>query len=577
MSDVALTIDGKSVCASPGMTILEAARTVGIKIPTLCWHADLGQPSVCRVCVVEIEGQNTLQPACSYPVSQGMVVRTNTPKVRKARRMAVELLLAHHPDDCLSCQRNLKCELQQLAADFGIREVRVERVLRELPKDESTPSIVRDADKCINCRRCIEACEDVQGVAVLSTANRGFESVVLPAFGDDLDSVVCVFCGQCTLACPTGAIIERDDTRRVWDVLADPKMHVVVQTAPAIRASLGEELGLAAGTVVTGKLVAALRRLGFDRVFDTDFTADLTIMEEGHELLERIEKGNAPLPLLTSCSPGWINFIERFYPDLLPHVSTCKSPQQMFGAVAKTYYAEHAEIDPGRIFVVSIMPCTAKKYECERPEMRSSGFQDVDVVLTTRELGRMIREVGIDFDSLPEEDYDDPLGISTGAAAIFGATGGVMEAALRTVYAVVTGTELPEDAMEFHDVRGLEGIKEVAVEIDGVTVKAAVAHGLSNARKIMDKISAGDAPWHFVEIMCCPGGCVGGGGQPIGTVMSSRADRGEALYEVDRDMPLRASHTNPAVLRLYEEFLGRPLSERSHELLHTHYTAKKSR
>ncbi|MDD2201594.1 MAG: NADH-dependent [FeFe] hydrogenase, group A6 [Firmicutes bacterium] len=576
MSDIALTIDGKSVCASLGMTILDAARTVGIRIPTLCWHEDLGKPSVCRVCVVEIEGQNTLQPACSYPVSQGMVVRTNTPKVRKARRMAVELLLAHHPDDCLSCQRNLKCELQQLAADFGIREIRFERVLRELPKDESSPSLVRDADKCINCRRCIEACEDVQGVAVLSTANRGFDSVVLPAFGDDLNSVVCVFCGQCTLACPTGAIAERDDTRRVWDALADPEIHVIVQTAPAIRTSLGEELGLPAGTVVTGKLVAALRRLGFDRVFDTDFTADLTIMEEGHELLERIEKGDAPLPLLTSCSPGWINFIERFYPDLLPHVSTCKSPQQMFGAVAKTYYAEHAEIDPGRLFVVSIMPCTAKKYECVRPEMRSSGFQDVDVVLTTRELGRMIREVGIDFESLSEEDYDDPLGISTGAAAIFGATGGVMEAALRTVYAVVTGTELPEDGMEFHDVRGLDGIKEAAVEIEGATIRAAVAHGLSNARKVMERISAGDAPWHFVEIMCCPGGCVGGGGQPIGTVMSSRADRGEALYEVDRDMPLRTSHTNPAVLKLYEEFLGRPLSERSHELLHTHYTAKKS-
>jgi len=576
MSDITLTIDGKSVCASPEMTILEAARTVGIKIATLCWHEDLGSPSVCRVCVVEIEGQNTLQPACSYPVSQGMTVRTNTPRVRNARRMAIELLLAHHPDDCLSCQRNLKCELQQLAADFGIREIRFERVSRKIPRDESTPSLVRDADKCINCRRCIEACEKIQGVAVLSTVNRGFDSVVLPAFGDDLDSVVCVLCGQCTLACPTGAIVERDDTGRVWDALADPNMHVVVQTAPAIRASLGEELGLPAGSIVTGKLVAALRKIGFDRVFDTDFAADLTIMEEGHELLDRIQKGNAPLPLLTSCSPGWINFVERFYPDLLPHVSTCKSPQQMFGAVAKTYYAERADIDPARIFVVSIMPCTAKKYECQRPEMRSSGFQDVDAVLTTRELGRMIREIGIDFDSLPEEEYDAPMGISTGAGAIFGATGGVMEAALRTVYAVVTGRELSEDGLEFHDVRGLEGIKEAEVDLEGATVRVAIAHGLGNARKVMETIRTGEAPWQFVEIMCCPGGCVGGGGQPIGTVMSSRAERGQALYEVDREMPLRESHKNPAVLALYQEFLDWPLSERSHELLHTHYTPKKS-
>ena len=545
MSDITLTIDGKSVCASPEMTILEAARTVGIKIATLCWHEDLGSPSVCRVCVVEIEGQNTLQPACSYPVSQGMTVRTNTPRVRNARRMAIELLLAHHPDDCLSCQRNLKCELQQLAADFGIREIRFERVSRKIPRDESTPSLVRDADKCINCRRCIEACEKIQGVAVLSTVNRGFDSVVLPAFGDDLDSVVCVLCGQCTLACPTGAIVERDDTGKVWDALADPNMHVVVQTAPAIRASLGEELGLPAGSIVTGKLVAALRKIGFDRVFDTDFAADLTIMEEGHELLDRIQKGNAPLPLLTSCSPGWINFVERFYPDLLPHVSTCKSPQQMFGAVAKTYYAERADIDPARIFVVSIMPCTAKKYECQRPEMRSSGFQDVDAVLTTRELGRMIREIGIDFDSLPEEEYDAPMGISTGAGAIFGATGGVMEAALRTVYAVVTGRELSEDGLEFHDVRGLEGIKEAEVDLEGATVRVAIAHGLGNARKVMETIRTGEAPWQFVEIMCCPGGCVGGGGQPIGTVMSSRAERGQALYEVDREMPLRESHKNP--------------------------------
>lgn len=576
LADVTLTIDGKTVSAHVGTTILEAARAVGIKIPTLCFHEDLGRPAVCRVCVVEVAGQKTFQPACAYPVSNGMVVRTNTPAVREARRLAVELLLAHHPDDCLSCARNLNCELQSLASDLGIREIRFERITRGLPDDTSTPSIVRHPDRCINCRRCIEACDDVQGVAALGMVNRGFDSVVMPAYQDDLSDAVCALCGQCTLACPVGAIVERDDTDRVWAAIADPDIHVVVQTAPAIRVSLGEELGLPAGSVVTGKMVAALRRLGFDRVFDTDFTADLTIMEEGYELLDRIGAGDA-LPLITSCSPGWIKFIEHFYPELLPHVSTCKSPQQMFGALAKTYYAEHAGIDPGRIFVVSIMPCTAKKFECQRPEMRASGRQDVDVVLTTRELGRMIRMAGIDIASLPEEEFDAPLGISTGAGAIFGATGGVMEAALRTVYETITGSTLSREALEFTGVRGLSGVKEATVDVGGTPVSVAVGHGLANARKILERIAAGSAPWHFVEIMCCPGGCVGGGGQPIGTVMSTRAERGQALYQVDRDMPIRTSHRNPAVLALYQDFLGRPLSDRAHELLHTHYTPRKER
>lgn len=574
MSDITLTIDDQLVQVAPGTTILEAARSIGVNIPTLCWHEDLGSPAVCRVCVVEIVGMRTLQPACSYPVAPNMVVSTNSPLVRKARKMAVELLLAHHPDDCLACVRNLQCELQQLASDLGIRKIRFERITRNLPLDESSPAIVRDPNKCINCRRCIEVCEKVQGVEALSMINRSFDTVVMPAFELGLSDVVCALCGQCILACPTGAITERDDTSLVWKALSDPAKHVVVQTAPAIRVSLGEELGLKPGSIVTGKMVAALRRMGFDRVFDTDFTADLTIMEEGHELLNRLGAGKA-LPLITSCSPGWIKYIEHFYPELLRHISSCKSPQQMFGALAKTYYAKKANLDPADVFVVSVMPCTAKKFEAQRPEMHSSGFRDVDVVLTTRELGRMLKETGINFESLPAEDFDSPLGISTGAGAIFGATGGVMEAALRTVYEVVTGKELALEDLEFDEVRGLEGVKEATVNLNGTEVKVAVAHGLSNAKKVLEQIKSGEAPWHFVEVMCCPGGCVGGGGQPIGTVMTTRAERGSALYTADRDMELRLSHKNPAVIALYEEFLQKPLSERSHELLHTHYTPRK--
>lgn len=573
MSDITLMIDNKQVQVKPGSTILEAARKAGVNIPTLCWHEDLGTPSVCRVCVVEIVGMRTLQPACSYLVAEGMKVRTNSPIVRKARKMAVELLLAHHPDDCLTCTRNLKCELQELAFELGIRDVRFARIQRGIPQDESSPSIIRDPDKCINCRRCLEVCQEVQGVAALSLVNRGFDTVVMPAYEAGLMDVVCVMCGQCSLVCPTGAIIERDDTAFVWEALADSSKHVIVQTAPAIRASLGEELGLPSGSIVTGKMVAALRQLGFDRVFDTDFAADLTIMEEGHELLERLNNGGV-LPLITSCSPGWIKYAEHFYPQLLPNISTCKSPQQMFGALAKTYYAEKAGVDPADIFMVSIMPCTAKKFEIQRPEMKSSGYKDVDVVLTTRELGRMLREAGIEFANLQEEEFDDPLGISTGAGAIFGATGGVMEAALRTVYEVTTGKALTDENIEFHDVRGLEGVKEATVNINGKALNVAVSHGLGNAKKVLEQINSGDASWQFIEIMCCPGGCVGGGGQPIGTKMDTRAKRATALYELDRDMEFRLSHKNEAVQILYKEFLDHPLSKRSHELLHTHYTIR---
>jgi NADH-quinone oxidoreductase subunit G/NADP-reducing hydrogenase subunit HndD len=572
MEMVKVTVDGREIQVPKGSTMLEAAKKAGINIPTLCFHEDLGVKAMCRICVVEVVGARTLQTACSQPVSDGMVILTNTPAVRQARKINLELLLSNHPQDCLNCVRNQRCELQALADKLGVQQQRFQPKTKiEYPIDTSTAALIRDPEKCILCRRCVEVCHQVQSVGAIAPANRGINTVIAPAGGVDLNDVACVQCGQCALVCPVGAIYEQDHTKRVWAALADPDKHVVVQTAPAIRVSIGEEFGLEPGQVSTGKLVAVLRRLGFDRVFDTDFTADLTIIEEGHELLERLNNGGM-LPMITSCSPGWIKFIEHFYPEYVNHLSTCKSPQQMFGALAKTYYAEKAGIDPKDIYVVSIMPCTAKKFECERPEMTDSGYPDVDAVLTTRELAKMIRETGLDFNKLPDEEYDDPFGITTGAGVIFGASGGVMEAALRTVYEVVTKETLP--SLDFTAVRGLEGIKEAEVDLKGTKVKVAVANGLGNARKLMDLIKEGKADYHFIEIMCCPGGCIGGGGQPIPTTNEIRKKRIKAIYEADAGLPLRKSHENPAVKTLYEEFLEKPLGEKSHHLLHTDYTKR---
>lgn len=562
------TIDGIETQVPQGSTILEAARTVGIKIPTLCWHPDQAVKANCRICVCEVEGFRNLPAACSTPVSEGMVVRTRTPRVIQARRTILELILASHPQDCLNCSRSGNCELQDLAAVYTPAPPRFAPNHRRLPVDMSTSAMVRDPNKCILCCRCLETCSTTQSVFALGLAHRGFETMVVPTMGKPLADSPCVLCGQCIHACPVGAIYERQQLDDLLRAIADPQRVVVTQIAPAVRVALSEEWEGPAGHLSMESLVASLRQAGFDYVLHTNFTADLTVMEEGTELLARLEE-KGPLPMITSCSPGWINFCETFYPDLLPHLSTCKSPQQMFGALVKTYWAEKMKIDPAQIYSVSIMPCTAKKHEASRPEMNASGYRDVDLVLTTREIRRLFKMSCIDGRDKAVSRFDSWMGTYSGAGAIFGATGGVMEAALRTVYELSTGHEWEE--LTFSAVRGMQEIKEAEIDLNGTAIRVAVAHGLSNARLLMDQVRAGRSPYHFIEIMACPGGCIGGGGQPLTKTTAHRAERLEALYREDEWSAVRKSHENPDVQRLYEDYLQEPLGHRCHDLLHTHY------
>ena len=584
MDKVNVTVNGIEVSVPKDYTVLMAAREAGVDIPTLCYLKDINEVAACRVCVVEadIKGvpMRNLPASCVLQVQDGMNIRTNTQKVRKAVKMNVELILANHDRECLTCKRNQTCELQKLCDELGIQKERFDGDRREKHVDDLSPSIVRDSGKCILCGRCINVCRKVQGVGVIDFANRGFRTEVAPAFGYSMNDADCLFCGQCVQACPVGALTEKDHVQAVWDAIDDPEKVVVVQTAPAVRVGLGEEFGLPVGTPVTGKMVAALRRLGFDRVFDTNFSADLTIMEEGTEFLSRVKNGGV-LPMMTSCSPGWIRYCEMNYPEFLPNLSTCKSPQQMFGAIVKSYYAKKQHISRDKIVSVSIMPCTAKKFECTRPEMEADGYRDVDYVLTTRELASMIKQARIKFEMLPEETPDPILGEGTGAAVIFGVTGGVMEAALRTVADVLYEKDL--DEFEYYEVRGLEGIKfaTVNVPIDGtpVDVKVAVAHGTANAGKLLDAVKAGEVEVHFIEVMTCSGGCIHGGGQPHVSAKSRmienpRVARTEGIYSEDKRLPERKSHKNKEVQDLYAEFLGEPNGHLSHKYLHTSYSPR---
>jgi NADP-reducing hydrogenase subunit HndD len=574
---VNIKINNRPYTVPKGSTILEAARYAGIEIPTLCYLKDINQIGACRICMVEVKGARSLVASCVFPVNEGMEIFTNTEKVRHSRKMTLELILSNHDRKCLSCVRSGTCELQKLCKEFGVDiEDRFDGEMVRYNFDDSAAHMVRDNNKCILCRRCIAAC-DQQGISVIGANARGFDTHVSSAFDMDLADVSCISCGQCIVNCPTGAIVEKDDTDKVLAAINDPEKFVIVQTAPSIRATLGEAFGMHIGTNVEGKMVAALRRLGFDKVFDTDFAADLTIMEEANELIERVQNGGT-LPMITSCSPGWIKYCEHYYPEQIPHLSSCKSPQQMFGAIMKTYYAEKLGMDPKDMVVVGIMPCTAKKFETKRDDQNASGYPDVDIALTTRELARMIESAGIFFKHLPDEDFDTPFGESTGASTIFGATGGVMEAALRTAVEKLTGETLED--VDFTAVRGMDGVKEAEYDVAGKKIKVAVASGTKNAKVLMDQIKNGTSEYLFIEIMGCPGGCINGGGQPIQhavvrNFVDLKARRAEALYTADRNSEVRKSHENEAIKTLYTEFLGKPGSHKAHDILHTSYVARK--
>ena len=576
MKMINLTIDGIPVSVPEGSTVLEAAKEANINIPTLCYLKDVQQIGACRLCLVEIKGARALAAACVMPVNEGMEVKTNTPQIRQGRKVNLELLLSNHNRECTSCVRSGKCELATLCNEYGVYDYPFDGEKSPSKIDDLSPSIVRDNSKCIHCRRCVATCNKIQQVGAIGATNRGIKTAITCAFDRSLNDSPCINCGQCIVACPVGALHEKDSTKAVWDALADPDKYVVVQPAPAVRASIGEEFGLPMGVATTGKLAASLRRLGFDKVFDTDFGADLTIMEEGTELIDRINNGGV-LPMITSCSPGWISYCEKFYPEFIPNLSSCKSPHEMTGAVIKSYFAEKMGIDPKSIYVVSVMPCTAKKYEAKRPELSENGLPDVDAVLTVRELARMLKQAGIDYARLPDEDFDTMLGESTGAGVIFGATGGVMEAALRTVYELVTGNTL--DSVDFTAVRGIDGVKEAEIDLNGIKVNVAVAHSTGNAKKLLESVKKGEKKYHFIEVMGCPGGCVTGGGQPIVCskdlmYLNVKELRAKALYDEDIGKAKRKSHENDEVKKLYDEYLGEIGGHKAHELLHTTYAAK---
>ena len=590
---VDVQINGKPVKVPLGTTILEACQINNIHVPTLCYHKDLCLAGVCRICVVEVEGMRTLQAACTYPITNALKIKTSSEKVRKARRDIIDLILSEHYGECYSCHRNNNCELQTLAKEFGVDSYRFGHVTeRRYIPDHSSYSVLRDMDKCVLCKRCVRTCIDLQEVGVLEATEKGYKTTISTFLDKPLLDVVCINCGQCINRCPTAALKANDPSDEIWNVIDDPKKHVVIQTAPSPRAAIGEEFGLPSGHSMTKELNTAMRMIGFDKVFDTNFTADLTIMEEGTELLLRLKSllvdkdDSVKLPQFTSCSPGWVKYIEHFYPEYLDHMSSCKSPQQMFGTIIKTFYAQEANIDPADIVTVAVMPCSAKKYECNRPEMNDSGFKDVDYGLTTRELAQMIKEAGLHLPTLPKSDFDDPFGEASGAGLIFGATGGVMEAALRTAYELVTGREVPFNNLEITVCRGFEGVKEASVKLEnvkpewsfleGVDLKFMIAHGTANAKKVMDALKRGELnDVHFIEVMACPGGCIGGGGQPIPTSPEIRAKRAEAIYKEDAELPLRKSHENTHVQYIYEKFLtDGPCGHKSHKLLHTHYTKR---